>query len=567
MASRRSGSAIDGGSGASSSSLLSSNHVQFCVNPVLFENCGLLLDPASGLTTASIMKLRQESANTTSISLANWKDLAVKVLGLREATAYSVFDVFFGFSGGCMQASPSYAYGGGDGALGGKPVAEFRQENNAGLLAKMGGTVDKSRWPVASTARQVSLPGLIIFLLTQLFLERLARQPQAAVDEAQFMSHVQQYLHDYVTAVAVTRQGRVTVADSLELRILLREFVNGVEQPVGTGLGSLWPRTEKTIDIAILSQFIRNRIAAPQDIRDTAAAAGGGARGAQQQQARAAPRSFVNNMSVAGLRDRVVMPPVPSLNDPQTARLMSSNYTIEDCTQSAVYIPAALPHTRLSQLSNCTVALGPVGGVLTIDRCQNCSISALCGAVVVSNCVNVQVFVCTNTPPVLLMAKGTATVASSSSGGVGGNPTLQNVHFAPYNSHYTTLEEDLVVAGVSPKLNLWNAGLPSQAFILPPEEFTPVSFPVYPTPAGAALSTRTNPCLLPQAYQDALNRRLQRFEDVSGDLRETYAKLEADGRKDLADGLRSSVNAMFLEWLQKNGQSAGLNDLLRGSGK
>lgn len=540
------GAAGSGDGTGTSSNLFSSNQVVFCVNPVLFENCGLLLEPPSGLTTASIMRLRQESSNFTSISLASWKELAVGVLGLREAIAYSVFDVFFAMSGGCMQGSPSY-YGNYSGSEQ-KPVAEFRQESNRALLQRMSGSVDESRWPTASTARQVSLPGLIIFLLSQLLLERPPRSPLGEISQDSIMNNVRQYLHDYITAVSVTRHGRVTIADAMELRFLLREFVNGAEQPFGTSLGFLWPRNEKTIDIAILSQFIRPRIVLPQDL--LSAATGMTTPPPTSNGAMTDPLPALgNNVVVKDLRDTVFIPTPPVLSD-TASRLMSSNYTVTDCSQTSFYIASALPHTRLSKLSNCTVALGPVGGVLCIDRCTNCKISALCGAIVVSNCQDMQLFVCTNTPPVLVPSEGSS--------------VMHNVQFAPYNSHYSTLEEHLTASGISPKLNLWNVGLPSQLFVLPPEDFTPVCFPVAPQ-SSAVITTRTNPCTLPQPYQDALTRRLQRFQDISRDLQEAYTRLEEEGRRDLADSLRSKVHSMFVEWLHQSGQGSGLLDLLHQS--
>lgn len=520
------------GSGFSGPSSSGPNQVLFCVNPILFGNCGLLLNYPSGLNTAAIMKLRQESGNLTSISLASWKDLAINSVGLTEAAAYSIFDVFFALSGGCMQATPSY-FGTHRGAEH-KSVAEYRQESNAALLQKMGGCVDEERWPVASTTRQVSLPGLTIFLLTQLLLERSPLHPLGEISQDIVVNHVQQYLHDYITAVAATRHGRVTIADALELRFLLREFVNGVEQPFGTSLGHLWQPNEKIVDIAFLSQFIRQKVVHPGDLLTGLTKA---------------PPHFANNVVLEQLHNTIVTLSAPVIPD-YASKLLSSNFTIANCIQSSIYVASALPHTRLANLSNCTIALGPVGGVLCVDRCKNCNISAFCGAIVVSNCVVVQLFICTNTPPVLIPPAA------------GGTP--QTVRFAPYNSFYSSLEEHLSLSGISPKLNLWNAGLPSQQFILPPEDFTPVCFPVSPR-VTAAMTTCTNPCSLPQPYSDALNRRLNRFQDISKDLQEAHTRLEADGRHDLAESLRGKVNHMFLEWLQQSGQAHGLIDLLHQS--
>ncbi|CCW60916.1 unnamed protein product [Phytomonas sp. EM1] len=509
----------------------SSNQIVFCFNPLLFEHCGLLLNPPSGLTTASIMKLRPECGNVTSISLANWKDIAVNVLGLPELTAYSIFDVFFSISGGCLQGSPSY-YGSHTEV---KTISEYRQENNQAQLLKMGGSVDESRWPLISTSRMVSLPGLMLFLLTQLLLERPPRQPLGGISHEVVYNHVRQYLQDYIIAVAATRSRRVTIADALELRYLLREFVENVEQPFGTSLGFLWPRSEKSIDIAILSQYIRPRLTYPSAIK------------VSPESSQLEP--FSNNMTIQNISDQVLC---PSTVPDRVLQMLSSTYVIKDCVQCSIYIASALPATRLSNLTNCTVVLGPVNSVLCVDHCQTCNISALCGAIIVSNCVDVNFFVCTNTPPLLVVENSNAS-------------SLQNVRFAPYNSHYATLERDLAASGINPLLNLWNVGLPSRQYLLPPEKFTPVCFPTATQVSMTTMTTRTNPCALPEPYLNALTHRLQCFQDVSNDLQEAYTQLEEQGRQDLAESLRNKIHSLFLEWLQQSGQSNKLVELFRAS--
>ncbi|RNF11095.1 putative tubulin binding cofactor c [Trypanosoma rangeli] len=510
------------------SSLLSTNQVVFCVNPVLFMNCGIMLDAPSGLTTSAIMKIRQESPNCSAISLALWRDIAVNVIGLREVVAYSIFDVVYALTGSFVQTPLAVQANGNAAHV--KSVAEYRQEGNRALLKKMGGSLDETRWPSASSSRQVSLPALTIFLFAQLLLEHPPQAMLGDISQELIMSSVRQHLHDYITAVAVTRPGRLTVADAQELKILLREFVNGVELPFGTSIGFLWPRSERTIDITILSQFIRPRIMLPSELAATTTGS-----------------PFSNNLLVRGLRGTIYIPPCPVMSTNAAKLMVSSNYTIEKCSQSSLYITSDLPHTRLSQLVNCTVAIGPVSGVLCVDRCENCNISALCAAIVVSHCKNVTIFVCTNTPPVISVHNG--------------DSTLKNVRFAPYNSHYSTLEEHLASSGINPKLNLWNVGLPTPHYVLPPDDFTPICFPVAPHPS-AVITTRTNPCPLPRLYAEALERRVQRFQDTSTQLQETYQRLESEGRKDLAEKLRGRVHTMFMEWLRRTGQEKGLISLL-----
>ncbi|EPY35747.1 hypothetical protein STCU_00932 [Strigomonas culicis] len=286
----------------------------------------------------------------------------------------------------------------------------------------------------------------------------------------------------------------------------------------------------------MLAQFIRPRIFTADEVKKTLKDNKDGV-------------SFPNNIVVRGLRDTMYIPTSPILNLDLMMQLLSSNFTVADCAQTSLYVASPLPHTRLSNLRNCTVALGPVSGVLAVDHCEHCTISVLCGSLVVSNCSNVRIFVCTNTPPVVL------------NGGPAGAAPNRNLLLAPYNSHYSTLEEHLLLTGINPKLNFWNVGLPSSAYVLPPDDFSPICFPVAPQ-GNAMIMTRANPCTVPQPYADALQNRMLRFQDISRDLQEAYTRLEEEGRADLANNLRTQVQSMFVEWLHKNGQANGLLELL-----
>jgi TBCC domain-containing protein 1 len=491
-------------------STVGGSNLVFCVSPLLFETTGLLLDSPSGLTASAVARLRQECPTTTTISLSDWKDIATNSLGLKDNIAVSLFEAYYS-----LTISKN----------------ENRLEQTRVLLGRMGGVTDETKWPVAGSQRLVSLPGLSLFLLTQIFLERPPRAPVGEANNDTILTFVKQHLHDIIATTAVTKPGRVSLADAAELQILLREFANGVEQPFGTSISFLWPRAEKTIDVAVLSQFLRPRIVLPQDIKPNGV--------------------FPNNVTVRHLTSTVHILPAPMMpaqsTQPPSAKFSSATFRLVKCSQTTFYVTSDLPNTLLSSLVNCTVAIGPVCGVLCVDRCENVHISAVCAGLVVTNCKNVVLNVCTNTPPVLLMKDG----------------ALENVRLAPYNSHYSTLEEHLNATGINPKLNLWRCGVPTSMH-LPPEEFSSVSFPIAPQ-AAAVVTTRTNPCAMPPEYINALNQRVTKFNQVSSQLQSAYKQLEAAGRRDLAESLRGKVQNMFLDWLYDSGQAKGLLDLLHQS--
>jgi hypothetical protein len=518
-------------SGTTNSSSSSGSNLVFCPSPVLFESSGLLLE--GPLPPQWLQRLRQDCPTTTTISQSDWKEIAVSALGLKESVAVSVFDIF---SSLCFL----------------KP--EQRQESNRVLLGKMGGVVDEAKWPQVSASRLVSLPGLTMFLMAQQLLERTV--PRTAVGEPNpeaVLAFVKSQLHDMMGLLAVSKQGRLAPQDCQDMQLLLREFANGVEQPFGTSLGFLWPRSEKTVDVSVPVQFIRPRLVLPSDILRSSS---------PQHHA-----PFSNNVTLRGLSSTVhIIHSTTSLmacnsssqaqpanaqqqsshhhnhHNPAIMKLPSSSFRITRCQQTSIFATSELPNTVLSSLANCTVTLGPVSGLIAVDRCENCQISCLCSALVVSSCRNVTLYVCCNNPPILL------------------GSDLEGVRLAPYNTHYSTLEEHLLSSGINPKLNMWRTGI-APAAILSPSDFSPVSFPIAPQTV-AVVTTRTNPVPLPVEYTNAVQLKVQRFTKLTGTLQTAYRQLESSGRRDLAEALRGKLHTMFLDWIYDSGQAKGLLDLL-----
>lgn len=202
----------------------------------------------------------------------------------------------------------------------------------------------------------------------------------------------------------------------------------------------LWPKNEKTIDIAVLPQFIRPRIVLPSEIAMSLPHPSINVDQSVLNAMTLTGAVFANNAVIYGLQDTVYIPPSSALLNESACTFHATSYTIAQCTQTAFYIAAPLPHTRLSLLRNCTVTMGPIGGVLCVDRCEDCTISALCASVVVSGCRNVNMCVCTNTPPVLCSDNSINTVIINTTINNSTTSSLCNVRFAPYNSFYSTLE-------------------------------------------------------------------------------------------------------------------------------
>jgi hypothetical protein len=491
--------------------------LSYTLSPLLFEGAGgLLLKIPSGLTVQSVLRLTSHCSLRAHISVQEWLNAASAIGGITTEVAQHIFDVFAAVSA---------------------KSAEVRIQQSRAILSKVGDALTSHGSGISGGAaaaqavasallgRTVSLPGLMLYLIAQIGLERLTKGEgftmEGASDNEAMIAFIKQHLHEVITAVSVTKPGRVSMSDLTELRILFREYLNGTESPIGSNLTFLWPRGEQTVDCSVVSQFMRGRIVAAAEVKAAAA-------------------TYAVHQGLPSSVHILTSAPPPR---------SSSMLVLSSCSQSSIYVLAPLPSTLLSGLSNCLVVLGPVAGVLTVQRCERCQIVALCGAVVVSDCKDVDLFICTNSPPIYLGAAG------------------DNVKFGPYNTFYSTLEEHLTTAGINPRLNLFRIGL-AASNILPPtgsdgNGFISIVVPATPN-ATNNVTTRTNPCPLPPEYAEELQSRTQRFNATSDLLHSTYKQLEDNNRRDLAESLRTKVHRSFTEWLISSGQAKGIVDLLNG---
>ena len=470
----------------------SASQVAYTVSPLLFETCGCLLDTSSSLTLGMIERLGTRRPTTTYITFAEWRSFARETASLKDATITALFDAFHTLSS----------------------RTENRVESSRLLLGKMGGTVEETRYRTAAGTRVVSLPSFSLFLMAQTHLQ----SSRDGENPSEILAFVRQHIVSMVTIVGITRAGYVTHKDMTEMGLLLREFERGAETLFASAIAGLW-REERALEVGVVAQHLKSRLVRPDEME-----------------------GIVGNIAVTGSNSAMQVLNAPL--GPQPIRLPGYTFRIQSASQTNFFVTSVLPSTTLASLSNCVVQLGPVSGVLRVNGCENCAISAMCGSIIVSNCRNVTLFICTNTPPIVVDAAGLDTVA-----------------FAPYNTHYATLEDHIATSGLNPKLNLWRVGLPD-TMVLPPSRFLASSFPTAPT-GGPTMVTRTNPCPLPREYQEALTQRVNSFNSTSSMLQASCRQLEAAGRKDLADNLRHKVQSMFTEWAYSKGQLRSLVDLLQ----
>mmetsp|Transcript_25995 Transcript_25995/g.46878 ORF Transcript_25995/g.46878 Transcript_25995/m.46878 type:complete len:1240 (-) Transcript_25995:80-3799(-) len=103
---------------------------------------------------------------------------------------------------------------------------------------------------------------------------------------------------------------------------------------------------------------------------------------------------------------------------------------VADCTDTHFYLLQPFEHATIAACTDCTIVLGAVAGLLHVVDCERTTITSAARRVVVSNSFDVVHYLFTPSPPLL----------------VGDNRGCQ---FAPYNTYYEGLREDLLATGLA----------------------------------------------------------------------------------------------------------------------
>lgn len=167
--------------------------------------------------------------------------------------------------------------------------------------------------------------------------------------------------------------------------------------------------------------------------------------------------------------------------------------SIAECSDSHFYLLQPFEHATIAACTNCTIVVGAVAGLLHVVDCERCHVTSAARRVLVGNSTDVQSFVFTPSPPLL----------------VGDNRTCQ---FAPYNTYYDGLREDLVSTGLAAAVeqsprdettpvalqcasNKWKQPVEIAKLEMPPVPPTPTATAA--TPLGADDRMQTNSETLP----------------------------------------------------------------------
>lgn len=118
------------------------------------------------------------------------------------------------------------------------------------------------------------------------------------------------------------------------------------------------------------------------------------------------------------------------MNYPNFGSARLHDLHVLDCSDAHIYLLQPFEHVTISACTGCTIVIGAVAGLLHVVDCERTTITVAARRVLIGNCLDVLHCVFTPSPPLL----------------VGNNRSCQ---FAPYNTYYDGLREDLLVTGLA----------------------------------------------------------------------------------------------------------------------
>jgi Tubulin binding cofactor C len=220
---------------------------------------------------------------------------------------------------------------------------------------------------------------------------------------------------------------------------------------------------------------------------------------------------------------------------------------VSDCSDVNFYLLQPFEHVTIAACTGCTIVIGAVAGLLHVVDCERTVITAAARRVLVSNSCDVQLCLFTPCPPLLV-------------------GDIRSCQFAPYNTYYDGLREDLLSTGlaaaeptrpsdsdVGPWLqcasNKWKQPIELSKLEVPQVPGAPPAAPVSPGADDRAMGASANdltmqaPVLVPASEYRIL------FCPVVGDRREPEASpSESPYCRFLAEVLQLSPFRLPLEY-------------------
>lgn len=117
-------------------------------------------------------------------------------------------------------------------------------------------------------------------------------------------------------------------------------------------------------------------------------------------------------------------------NDTSATSGRLHDLVVSDCSDVNFYLLQPFEHVTIAACTGCTIVVGAVAGLLHVVDCERTVITSAARRVLVSNSCDVQLCLFTPCPPLLV-------------------GDIRSCQFAPYNTYYDGLREDLLSTGLA----------------------------------------------------------------------------------------------------------------------
>ncbi|EGG23235.1 tubulin binding cofactor C domain-containing protein [Cavenderia fasciculata] len=232
----------------------------------------------------------------------------------------------------------------------------------------------------------------------------------------------------------------------------------------------------------------------------------------------------------------------------------------------------------ITNCHDCTITLGPCCDSIEISDCSSLTIIGITKGIKIRSSSNITVYICTNQKPII-------------------HSDCHDIKFAPYNTHYPTLEHQITQAKLNVNLasNLWSSpeivktlepvppssllgGVTSSLelgvsptdtlsniktlnlndhnnntifTLVEPEDFYPFTIPF-----NLKGKTKSNPCELPTKYSTCLNIKSNTIQSLHKQIQ------QSTNDQKIRVHLLHLIESKFHQWLLESDNIRQINDLI-----
>lgn len=272
----------------------------------------------------------------------------------------------------------------------------------------------------------------------------------------------------------------------------------------------------------------------------------------------------ISPVIVSNVHKSTVFKTSPAIAPPgggAAASSMLPDARVEQCHDAFIYLLCPVRCVSILASSNCTIVVGAVAGVVSVDLCSTVRIVVATAQLRINNCVDSLFQVYTPRAPLIL-------------------GDCRGLTLAPHCAQYVGMRTHLACVGLDPapeshEANLWSSPVsltsstasteaasspvkdaerPKPFALLEPEKFQTMIVPL----PGAAHPGRADAILaLPPSYSAAIASKRE-------SVRHLRAKIKAAGLDEKARAeLQGAVQTSFREWLLSSGHIRQIADLVR----